>query len=452
MQTDFQVEIEQALARLTQKPEHSAREYVCHGTTIGAVYQMAGQILSVVQKRREQVDTICLAAEDKALIAAAILASLGGGPPLLLPFAVSERALYRIHKQGLLDTVITDMPRDIPTGVQVITPADMRNAVPVQLHNQGRPQAELLRIYTGGTTGSPQIWPKSRANLVGEGIFLQEKFALTEKDIVLATVPPYHIYGLLFSIILPLVSSAAVVGETPSFPGEIADAVASYGVTVMASVPPHYRVLGSKALGLRLAFSSAGMLAEDDNGQFCQANSSGIVEVYGSTETGGIATRNRYLGEENFTPFSIIDWKRSKECLAIRSPFISPDLPVDKNGFFTTSDRIEMKGQNTFGLKGRADSVTKVGGKRVDLEEICLVIKKHEDVEDCVVTSFADQGGREGWIAALVQGSVAVDELRNALAEELETYALPRRIKTVDAIPVQANGKYDRAAIQRLLR
>ncbi len=451
MKADFQLETKSVLARLTRKPEQPAREFLCGGTTIGEVYEMAGQILSVLKKQREQVDTICLAVENKALIAAAILASLGGGPSLLLPFAVSGRALSGMHKQGLLGTVITDSPRDIPAGVKVISPADIAGATSMELEKQDDPEAELLRIYTGGTTGTPQIWPKTRGNLIGEVSFLQHWFRVTDEDAVLATVPPYHIYGLLFSVILPLVSSAAVVEETPSFPGEIIRAVKEHDVTVMASVPAHYRVLGSKPLGLRLAFSSAGMLAEGDNETFCRDNTTGIVEVYGSTETGGIATRNRSLGEDAFTPLSTIDWKVHHGCLAVRSPYISVNLPVDKNGFFIANDRIEAVGRNAFRLKGRADSVTKVGGKRVDLAEICLLIKKQENVVDCVVTSFVDSGGRESWVGALVQGAVDLDEVKRALSGVLEPYALPRRIKVVDIIPVNPNGKYDRDGIEQLL-
>ena len=130
----------------------------------------------------------------------------------------------------------------------------------------------------------------------------------------------------------------------------------------------------------------------------------GVVEVYGSTETGGIATRNRALGEEFFTPFPTIDWKIIEGRLAVRSAYISPDLPIDEEGFFTASDRVEARGTHEFSLKGRADTVTKVGGKRVDLEEIRLLIKKESGVIDCVVMALPESGGRENQIGVLIQG------------------------------------------------
>ena len=79
----------------------------------------------------------------------------------------------------------------------------------------------------------------------------------------------------------------------------------------MISVPAHYRALravGSLGASLRLAFSSAGALDPEDNAAFCRENASGVVEVYGSTETGGIGLRNRSRGEEGFTPYSTLSW------------------------------------------------------------------------------------------------------------------------------------------------
>ena len=179
----------------------------------------------------------------------------------------------------------------------------------------------------------------------------------------------------------------------------------------------------------------------------------GILEVYGSTETGGIATRNRGQGEEGFTPFPTIDWKIIEGRLAVRSTYISTDLPLDENGYFRASDRVEALGTNEFSLKGRADTVTKVGGKRVDLEEIRLLVKNISGVTDCMVMALPEAGGRENLIGVLLQGdNVDVEVIRKNLAETLEPYALPRSIKIVDQIPMKSNGKYDRLAITRLLK
>lgn len=97
--------------------------------------------------------------------------------------------------------------------------------------------------------------------------------------------------------------------------------------------------------------------------------------------------------------------------------------------------------------------MVKVGGKRVDLEEIAALIKKEPGVIDCLVTTLPESGGRGQRIAALIQGEgVEKEQLKKRLEAALESYALPRLLKIVAALPVQQNGKYDRPAITRLLK
>jgi len=444
----------QNIQDLLAGPKFPNKEFIRSGATFGEVYAMAAGFRAAFSGPEYEGASICLAVDDRAVMAAVLLAAMVGGPTLLLPYAFSAQALARMQQLTGFTTAIADTDRDLPPGTTIIrppagTPAERAPCAPIS------PQAELLRIFTGGSTGTPQIWAKNGGNLFGEGLSLARHFAVTEKDCIVATVPPYHIYGLLFSVILPLVSGASVVMATPSFPGEIGEVIREQGATLLAGIPPHYRALRGKTIAgssLRLAFSSAGMLDAEDNEAFSQMNKVGIVEVYGSTETGGIATRNRHLGETSFTAFPDVSWRIKEERLCVRSPFLSPELPAAADGFFTTGDRVERSGTNRFILKGRVDGVTKVGGKRVDLEEVRAVIKKVPKVSDCVVMALPDSGGREHRIVALVQGAeVDMNLLRQSLADSLEFYALPRVLKTIDRIPLQENGKYDRDAIIRLL-
>lgn len=454
MNVDFPLDIEKAIENLLKGPQYPDREFIRSGATFAEVYAMAASLRTALANSEYQGASVCLAADNKAIIAAALLASLGGGPGLLLPYAFSAKVLAKMQQVTGFNIAISDVKRDFPEGVHVICPQPS-GATQVPVIGPPSPHTELLRIFTGGSTGAPQVWAKTRGNIFSEAFFLASRYAVTKEDCIMATIPAYHIYGLLFSVVLPLVSSATVVDETPAFPNEIVQLAEENEITILTSVPVHYRVLGETTLNssLRLAFSSAGMLDAADNEAFCRRNKIGVVEVYGSTETGGIATRNRERGEDFFTPFSTIDWKIVEGRLAVCSPYISPDLAVDEKGFFTANDRVEARGIKNFTLKGRADTVTKVGGKRVDLDEIRLLIKNKAGVTDCVVVALPEAGGRENQIGALIQGDeVDTEMIRKSLAEALETYAMPRRIKTVELIPVKKNGKYDWPGIARLLK
>jgi len=441
------------LDALVQGAALPGSEFIHSGYTVAEVRSMAARIHATLEAAGNKA--VCLATESRAVMAAALLASLAGGPELLLPYGLSERALSRLQRETGFATLIADEEGDlVGNGSARIIRPQAKGDKKFSVLCRAKSESELLRIFTGGSTGSPRLWTKTGENIFGEALFLARHFRITEKDCIVATVPPYHIYGLLFSVVLPLVSGARVVAATPSFPADIAASVQEHGATILAAVPAHYRALRETALPgspLRLAVSSAGMLARQDSLAFLRNNGVGVVEVYGSTETGGIATRNRAEGEEHFAPFPTVDWKIRDGRLAVRSPYISPDFPLMEDGYFLTADRVDACGRR-FSLQGRADGVTKVGGKRVDLEEIRMLIKKEPGVIDCVVQALPDTGGRGRRIGALVQGrKIDVRLLKKALAESLEPYALPRNYSIVDRIPIKENGKYDREAIARLL-
>jgi len=443
-----------AVAALLSAPLYPNREFIHGGATFGELYAMASWLRAAFADRQNR-GTVCLATEDKAIIAAALLASLAGGPVLLLPYAFSGQALAGMQQATGFTVAITDTPRDFPPGIEIIQP---RRGVagPSLSPFPALPGEELLRLYTGGSTGTPQLWSKSGINIFAEALFLAHHFEVSNRDRIVATISPFHIYGLLYSVVLPLVSGATVLAGTPSFPEEILRTVSDQEATVLVSVPAHYRALRGRAnLGtsLRLAFSSAGMLDAEDNTEFCRHNGAGIVEIYGSTETGGLALRNRSQGEAGFTPYPTIDWRINDQRLHIRSPYLSPGLQRDAEDFFITGDRVEPCAPAGFQLRGRADSITKVAGKRVDLEELRALIKQQPGVADCLVLALAETGGREHRIVALVEGQAADPEaIRKALAARFEPYALPRAIKTIDRLPMKANGKVDRAAIACLFQ
>jgi len=447
---------EAAIAALLNAPLDPEQAFIRGGATVGEVYGMASW-LRVACGSREERGVICLATEDRAIIAASLLASLAGGPVLLLPYAFSVQAFEGIRQATGCTTVLADASSaaNLPAGIEIIQV--QRGQTGPALHPfPASPKKELLRLYTGGSTGTPRIWSKTGSNIFAEAFFLAHHFGVSSQDVIVATISPYHIYGLLYSVVLPLVSGAAILPQTPSFPDEIVRIVREHKATILVSVPVHYRALrgrGTLGASLRLAFSSAGMLDIEDNTEFCRHNRAGIVEVYGSTETGGIALRNRCRGEAGFTPYPTVEWTLADQRLHIRSPYLSPGLPRDGADFFVTGDLVEACAPAGFQLRGRADSITKVAGKRVDLEEIRALIKEQPRVSDCVVLALADAGGREHRVVALVEGqTVDIKAIRAILASRFEPYALPRTIKTIDHLPIKANGKFDRAAIVRLFQ
>jgi acyl-coenzyme A synthetase/AMP-(fatty) acid ligase len=309
-------------------------------------------------------------------------------------------------------------------------------------------------LFTGGSTGEPRMWQKTPRNLIGEAAHLASEFDIDSHDIILAAVGPQHIYGLLFSVLLPLVTGASVVEAMPRFHGEIEEAVITHGVTVFVGAPAHYRAQRGKKIpgrSWRLAFSSGGFLPEEDSLWFSAETGVGVTEVYGSTETGGIACRCRAQGESSWTPFDCVQWKINTEQLCIQSPFLSPDLKRDTDGYFTTADRVAPGKGKTFVLRGRSDKVVKVAGTRVELDEVEARIRTLSFVRDTYVFAFSSQTIRSTEIVCLVvpEGDACDRAFRESLQSVLEPSAIPRRVRWVKEIPLTSGGKPDRRAAER---
>lgn len=449
VQTSSRASIPEGIARILSGPEHPGQDFVKGHISYAALYGLAE---GICRNLPGGCRAVCLCTEDKAVAAAALLAALACGFTLVMPHAASERAVAEV-RQGLdVPVVLTDRPRLLPAGAIPVIPS----AAPPPRHGFRPivgPDAPCLKFFTGGSTGAPKIWSKTPRNLFAEAFFHAGRYGFSRQDRILATVSPLHIYGFLYAVLIPLVASATVVAETCTFPEEIRTALTVHEPSIFVSVPVHYRVLNTTRIpgaSLRLALSSAGKLDPSDGDYFLRETGVGVTEIYGSTETGGIADRCRTDGSEALRAFDIVDWKITEDRLSVRSPFISPEIDTDPDGFFTTGDRVTAAGRSRFNLLGRADGVVKVGGNRVDLEAVRDALRQIHGVEDAALVAVTGSSGRENDLYAVVQGRIDPEELRKAALERIEPHALPRRIRVVDRIPVSASGKYERKAILAL--
>ncbi len=460
-----------------------ANSFLAGGPTCGNVYALAAKIVDEARKSGDGANLACVLSPDKAIVAASIVAALCAPIDLLLPPVLSERVIDELREDPAIDLAIADdgtptFPRHWPIAakpapdpdpgmaavqnrpneaathwrvIELAPTSEIRPAPPLRRD----PEAPFLFLQTGGSTGAPTRWSKTPHNLVRETRLLIDKYGIGAEDVILATVPPQHIYGLLFTVLLPFFSGARVVNEVCTFPREIVDALAAHGATVLVAAPAHYHALRHTPLAaprLRRAFSSGGMLREADAQGFHERTGVGVVEVYGSTETGGVATRCRAAGEQSWRAHSVLQWKLEDERLCVASPFTSPEAPRAADDFFRTGDRAEPGPDGTFILHGRADGIVKVSGNRVDLAEIEEKIRALPLVADAYVLALGVDGARENEIVALVVGEVAEEDLRSHLTQRLEPYSVPRVIKFVESIPVTAAGKRDRTAILDVFR
>ncbi|MCY0941361.1 non-ribosomal peptide synthetase [Streptomyces antarcticus] len=122
---------------------------------------------------------------------------------------------------------------------------------------------------------------------------------------------------------------------------------------------------------------------------------------------------------------------------------------------YRTGDQVRLLPDGTVDFIGRRDGQVKIRGYRVETGEIKAVLDEHPAVHDAVVVTLRDANGTASlaayWVPA--PGAPAPAGLRDELAAHcagrLPAYMVPATFTTIAAVPLNANGKLDRAALPR---
>jgi acyl-coenzyme A synthetase/AMP-(fatty) acid ligase len=192
---------------------------------------------------------------------------------------------------------------------------------------------------------------------------------------------------------------------------------------------------------LRVVFSSGAPLEREVVSALDKAGGR-IVQVFGSTETGGIAYRQGL--DELWTPLPGVDVGcAGGDRLTVASPWLARDGPHP----LITQDRVVLEARG-FRHLGRADTVVKVGARRVDLLEIEAHLRGVPGVTGAVVLARPAQGALGTEILAVVETSAAGvtrDDLRRHLSGRLDV--LPWRLRVVPQLPYTETGKLERQTL-----
>lgn len=319
-------------------------------------------------------------------------------------------------------------------------------------------------LYTSGTTGAAQPILKKLGQLAREVATLEKHFGSLIGDAdILTTVSHQHIYGLLFQILWPLAAGRAFHSRTFDFLEELSP-VLDERDSVLVSSPAHLkrlpenRHLTRTANRLRAVFASGGPLPFEVVQETRRVLGHVPIEVYGSSETGGIAWRRQHAeGSDDWTPFDGVAWRVDDDnsVLQIRSP----NLPDER--WFTTADRAEAVGNGFFRLKGRVDRIAKIEGMRISLNAIEAQLKTSPLVTDARVIVLEEKRQRVaafivpselGKCQLMELGKLSVNRrLRDLIRQRVEAVGVPRIWRYLEALPINAQGKATQIQLMALL-
>lgn len=311
-----------------------------------------------------------------------------------------------------------------------------------------------LVFFTSGSTGAPKQAPKKISQIDAEARYWVDWFG-AQADHVAGSVSHQHIYGLIFRIAVPVMagwrSTDRQAFAWESFVTEITPR------SVVVTSPAHLTRIPPGISSARPAFvlSSGQALPLAGALEADQLFGAPPVEILGSTETGGVAIRQRRDDAEPWTPLGGVTLNLDAEgVLNVGSPFAGGEPQ-------RMGDRAEILPDGRFRLLARIDRVVKIEGKRVSLTRVESALVGQPAVREAVALSLGGEGVE--MLAAVVvlspKGAAELAELgafrftrqlRKRLSEGLEPAERPKRWRFVEAIPVNSQGKRVLTELQKL--
>jgi len=308
--------------------------------------------------------------------------------------------------------------------------------------------AQLL-FFTSGSSGFPVGAFKSKNNLLSEVEVLKNLIQKYKIKRVVATVPFVHIYGVLVGLLLPLyLGDIELIVKDDFLPYELLEET-SRGETLVITTPVFIKALsklgGNLDLSSSMFISSTGPLHSDDIRKFEQKYQTTLMQLFGSTETGGIAYK--FGVSAKWIPLQSVEVKSKDDKLSVSSPFISKNI-LD-NGFkeliypFVTEDIIELD-DDGFTLLGRSGKIIKIAGKRISAIAIENLLESIAGVQKVIVKLvYKKELLRSEQILITFEADQEIEKsaIKDKINECYGVLTIPFKVQYVEKINLSAMGK-----------
>ena len=330
-----------------------------------------------------------------------------------------------------------------------------------------------LLIYTSGSTGNPKGVLHTQRSISNAVLRYNDYFDLPQGSRT-ALAAPFTFVVSVHDIFMPL--SACTEGyimeqEVMRDPVLLADFIDENQINHIFISPKMLKVFKPKGTSLKTVYTGSERVSDTYSDDF------ELVVMYGQSETAGILAFKvdkkyhntpigKSIGEEKAY---ILDEngniaEEGELCLAgyfaseylhlpeqnaktfVKNPF------AHKDGFpnmLRTGDIVKLGEDENIIFLNRKDWMVKINGQRVEPGEIETIIKKCNGVFDAVIKDFKNQYGQVYLVAYYVEKeSTDKDEIKKDISKKLPSYMIPSFFVKLDKLPVNANGKLDRKALQ----
>jgi acyl-coenzyme A synthetase/AMP-(fatty) acid ligase len=307
-------------------------------------------------------------------------------------------------------------------------------------------------LFTSGSTGVPAPHAKTWGRLVANVRIEAERLGLDRdtRVAIVATVPPQHMYGFESSVLLALQCGHAFCAERPFYPADIAGVLAAVPRRrVLVSTPVHLRALiaaGVPQPEIDLVVCATAPLEPALATRVEDRLGAPLIEIYGSTETGQIASR-RTTDSAEWQPWPDVSLVQRNGRTWAEGGHI--EVPT------ALGDLIDILSTGRFVLRGRTEDLVNIAGKRSSMAYLNFQLLAIPGVIDAAYF-LADQlagrtaTGTERLGAVVVAPGLTAEAIVRMLRERIDPVFLPRPLLLVERIPRNSTGKLPRSALRSL--
>ncbi|MCW3481210.1 AMP-binding protein [Neisseriaceae bacterium JH1-16] len=423
----------------------------CHGKVIDReTFHAQVMMLAAALPEGPRVMNLCA---DRYWFAVTLFAAIARGMLTVLPNSAAPEhiAMVASEQPGLLvlgdqaDCPVERLPYFrvdvLPSATGSSTLAEM----PQIAFDQ-----RIACMYTSGSTGTPTSHFKTFGRLQLAILAGAERVwaAAGAPCSVVGTVPIRHMYGLESSVLLPIFGGGRMSGQIPFFPADIAASLAEMPTPRLLVITPfHLRKLLEADIALpdiAVILSATAPLSAELAAQARQQLGCPVLEIYGSTETGQVATRETDKESNWQTLQGITLEERDQEFWAVGEVYETPQM---------LNDTVELFSPQVFRLVDRKANMINVAGKRSSLSFLNATLTSLPGVVDGVfcVPERNGNGDVERLAAFVVAPGLDRARILAGLRQHVDPVFLPRHVVFVEALPRDGNGKILARTLQDLI-
>ena len=340
--------------------------------------------------------------------------------------------------------------------------------------------------FSGGTTGVPKAAVGLHRNVVANAIQFYKWCNLEEgKEVILAAIPLYHVYGMVLAMNMGVAIGAKIVlVSDPTDVDYILEQIEENQVTFYPGVPTMYQMINNnenakkgkwKLDSIKACISGSFMLHPQIKKEFEQLTGGKLIEGYGLSEAPKATHCNPLYGKNKVGSIGmplpdvearIVDLEEGERVLPsgkageliVKGPQIMAGyymLPKEtslaiRNGWLYTGDIAKMDEDGYFFLIDRKKSLIKVNGLQVWPNEVEIVINSHQMVKECAIGGIPDKEHGERvvcWIVPEEEYEMSIQEIIDWCKPKLAGYKIPSEIISINKIPRTSVGKILRLAL-----